>query len=146
MTPLHSTHPTEAALVQLHQKFCSMTGRDERYSFYLSQWHDFSKHFTEADLELVLRYIIKENSRRHKQYAIRTALLDLIGDLAHFEGLRAEATLQEKERLARARKVQPSQGSVELAKARGEPEPVVEQEPKRVSMEMIIDGMRNSIK
>lgn len=110
----------EAVLLSLHQLYCSLTGRALTYQFYQRDWSEFVKFFNADDLKFVLAWVERENGKRDKPFQIRTDLLRIIGDLAVFDSLKAEAELETKARAARARAFKPTAGQSALAAMRCE--------------------------
>lgn len=108
----------ETTLQALHQQYCRLTGRNLTFSFYQREWFDWSKHFVAADLDLVMAWINRENSKRERRYQIRTDLLRLIGDLAVFDSLKAEAELEQKRVAAKARAWKATAGETALGEFR----------------------------
>lgn len=138
----------ETPLRSLHDKYCQLTGRNLRYTFYQNEWREWSRHFQESDLPMVFAWIEQENRKREKRYMIRTELLRIIGDVQTFEQLRAEAELAEKAKAANKRKWEPSAGEKALSEFRRtdlEPPPT---EP-RMSKDLLLsnlDQLKNEIR
>lgn len=108
----------ETNLKALHSLYCDLTGRTLTYQFYVREWSDFAKVFTADDLRAVLSWVERENKKREWQYRIRTDLLRIIGDLAVFDSLKAEAELDQKAKTAKARAYRPSEGDKILGEFR----------------------------
>lgn len=143
MNPLNSTLPQERALQELHDSYCRITGRTEKYILSQRDWYEWAKYFTRADLETVLLYVLKINANRLRQYRINLALTELL-EPTHFDSLRSDAESDRKRLAALARKVQPSQGQVEVARMRHEDVPEPTQPEKRVSDLALIQMLRKS--
>lgn len=134
----------ESSLKSLHDLYCSLTGRTLTYQFYQREWSDFAKTFTADDLRAVLAWVERENSKRDKQFRIRTDLLRIIGDLAVFDSLKAEAELWRKEQAARKRAWQPSAGESALAEMRREDVKAPDEPVKKLSIEFVADALRKA--
>lgn len=130
----------ETNLHDLHRLYCTLTGRNLTYQFYVREWANFAKVFNADDLRAVLAWVDRVNKKREWQYRIRTDLLKLIGDLAVFDSLKAEAELDAKARAAKARAWQPTAGQVALAEMRHEEVKPPETEP-RMAKELIINSL-----
>lgn len=135
-----TTQDPETNSRSLHDLYCKLTGRHLKYQFYQREWSDFAKTFTADDLKAVLTWVERENSKREKRYQIRTELLRIVGDLAVFDSLKAEAELWKKERDARNRAWRPSEGEQALADMRREEVKPPEAEP-RMAKELLITNL-----
>lgn len=134
----------ENTLRSLHALYCTLTGRNLKYQFYQREWRDFAQNFTAEDLQTVMAYVERENRKREKRYQIRTELLRIVGDLATFDSLKAEAELEVKARAARARAFKPSAGQSALAAMRHEEVKPPDEPPKRLSIDFVANALRNS--
>lgn len=130
----------ESSLKSLHDLYCSLTGRNLTYQFYQREWADFAKTFTADDLRTVLTWVERENSKRERQFRIRTDLLRIIGGLAVFDSLKAEAELEAKAKAAKGRAWRASESDKTLAEFR-KTEPQPPEAPPRMSKELIINGL-----
>lgn len=73
----------------LHALYCRLTARTSNYALCERRWFEWSKHFTQSDLETVLEFIRYENKRHDWQYSVKFSRL--IGDLENFNDLLSEA-------------------------------------------------------
>lgn len=134
----------EVSLKSLHDLYCTLTGRNLTYQFYIREWSDFAKTFTADDLRAVLLWVARENSKRDRQFRIRTDLLRIVGDLAVFDSLKAESELWHKEQAARKRAWSPSDSDKALADFR-KTDPTAPDEPvKKLSIEFVADALRKA--
>lgn len=134
----------ETNLHDLHRLYCTLTGRNLTYQFYVREWADFAKVFNADDLRAVLAWVDRVNKKREWQYRIRTDLLKLIGDLAVFDSLKAEAELDAKARAAKVRAWQPSESDKILAEFKKTEPTAPDEPPKRVSLDFIADALKKA--
>lgn len=80
---------------------------------------EFSRHYSKADLESTLSYVIHKNRKADKPWHLRFEKF-FDSEFSHFESLRAEAEQFEKARAARKRAWQPDAGQSALAEMRHE--------------------------
>lgn len=130
----------ETPLRVLHDLYCKLTGRNLKYQFYQREWRDYAQNFTADDLQVVLAYVERENRQREKRYQIRTELLRIIGDLAVFDSLKADAELWQKAKAARKRAWVPSESDKILGEFRAT-EPV----PPDTSATTCRDALRKAL-
>lgn len=80
---------------------------------------EFSRHYSKADLESTLNYVVYRNRKADKPWHLRFEKF-FDSDFSHFESLRAEAEQHDKAKAARKRAWQPSAGESALAEMRRE--------------------------
>ena len=100
---------------------------------------EFSKHYTKADLEMTLNYIVRENRRAERPWKLRFEKF-FDDEFKHFESLRGEAEQYAKARAAKSRAWKPEPGQAAWAAAHGE-EPIPPATEPRLPKNLILSNL-----
>lgn len=131
----------ETPLRALHDKFCTLTGRTDRYEPYRYEWAAWHRIYTEKDLVDTLAYVLLVNKTRKRGMEIQTSVLKLICDVREFERHRADMDLQQRAAAAKKRQWQASAGQVALAEMRREEITPPDEPAKRISTALVADSI-----
>ena len=128
--------PTAQSIESLVNKFNSITNGQARPILYERQAWEFLKSFSEADMELVVKYIQRENGKNDYKHSLR--LSKLLDDLPRFNDLLSLAT-EAQTRMKNKTRTPKEQALFEARRA-DELQPI--KEPVRISKEFIAESIR----
>jgi hypothetical protein len=129
--------PVTQAIESLVNKFNALTNGQARPNLYERQAWEFLKSFTEADMELVVKYIQLENGKNDYKHSLR--LSKLLDDLPRFNDLLSLAT-EAQTRMKNKTRTPKEQALFEARRA-DEQQPI--KPPVKVSAEFLADSIRN---
>jgi len=129
--------PATQSIESLVNKFNALTSGQARPILYERQAWEFLKSFSEADMELVVKYIQRENGKNDYKHSLR--LSKLLDDLPRFNDLLSLAT-EAQTRMKNKTRTPKEQALFESRRA-DEPQPV--KPPVKVSAEFLADSIRN---
>lgn len=134
----------ETPLQSLHNTFCRLTGRTDRYEPYRYEWSAWAKIYSEQDLIDTLSYVLNVNKSRKRGMEIQTSVRRLICDVQEFERHRADMDQLARARAAKKRQFQPSEGTSQLAAMRHEQVVAPDAPAKRLSLDTVVEALRKA--